>query len=114
MRSCNDMMRGRIRLQMWILAAFFAYLAINLYTVQIRKHDIYYAEARKKYVHSKKTDGVRGEIFDILEGGYRAYNAKTGKFIAPRPWWDNFLAKVDSKIDKWVRSALKHQGLVVI
>ena len=57
---------------------------------------------------------VRGEIFDILEGGYRAYNAKTGKFIAPRPWWDNFLAKVDSKIDKWVRSALKHQGLVVI
>lgn len=57
---------------------------------------------------------VRGEIFDILEGGYRAYNAKTGKFIAPRPWWDNFLSKIDSKIDKWVRAALRHQGLVVI
>ena len=57
---------------------------------------------------------VRGEIFDILEGGYRAYNAKTGKFIAPRPWWDNFLSKVDSKIDRWVRAALRRQGLVVI
>lgn len=57
---------------------------------------------------------VRGEIFDILEGGYRAYNAKTGKFIAPRPWWDNFLSKIDSKIDKWIRAALRHQGLAVI
>ena len=57
---------------------------------------------------------VRGEIFDILEGGYRAYNAKTGKFIAPRPWWDKFLSKIDSKIDKWIRAALRHQGLAVI
>lgn len=57
---------------------------------------------------------VRSIIFDILEGGYRAYNAKTGKFIAPRPWWDNFLSKIDSKIDKWIRAALRHQGLVVM
>ena len=56
---------------------------------------------------------VRAEIFDILEGGYRAYNAKTGKPIAPRPWWDDFLAKIDSKIDRWIIIALRRQGLVL-
>ena len=56
---------------------------------------------------------VRAEIFDILEGGYRAYNAKTGKPIAPRPWWDDFLAKIDSKIDRWIKIALRRQGLVL-
>ena len=57
---------------------------------------------------------IRGEIFDILEGGYGAYNARLGKPIPSRPMWDNFLSKVDSKIDKWVRAALRRQGLVVI
>ena len=56
---------------------------------------------------------VRGEIFDILEGGYRAYNAKTGKPIPPRPMWEDFLAKVDSKIDRWIQIALRRQGLVL-
>ena len=56
---------------------------------------------------------VRGEIFDILEGGYRAYNAKTGKPIPPRPMWDDFLAKIDSKIDRWTKAALRRQGLVL-
>ena len=56
---------------------------------------------------------VRAEIFDILEGGYRAYNAKTGKPIAPRPWWEDFLAKIDSKIDRWIQIALRRQGLVL-
>ena len=56
---------------------------------------------------------VRAEIFDILEGGYRAYNAKTGKPIPPRPMWDDFLAKIDSKIDRWIRIALRRQGLVL-
>ena len=57
---------------------------------------------------------VRGEIFDILEGGYRAYNAKTGKRAIPRrPMWEDFLAKVDSKIDRWVQIALRRQGLVL-
>ena len=57
---------------------------------------------------------VRGEIFDILEGGYRAYNAKTGKrAIPPRPMWDDFLAKIDSKIDRWTKAALRRQGLVL-
>ena len=57
---------------------------------------------------------VRGEIFDILEGGYRAYNAKTGKRAIPRrPMWEDFLAKIDSKIDRWIQIALRRQGLVV-
>ena len=56
---------------------------------------------------------VRGEIFDILEGGYRAYNAKTGKPIPPRPMWDDFFAKIDSKIDRWIQIALRRQGLVL-
>ena len=56
---------------------------------------------------------VRGEIFDILEGGYRAYNAKTGPPIPTRPMWDDFLAKIDSKIDRWIIIALRRQGLVL-
>ena len=56
---------------------------------------------------------VREEIFGILEGGYKAYNAKTGKPIPPRPMWDDFLAKIDSKIDRWIQIALRRQGLVL-
>ena len=57
---------------------------------------------------------VRDQIFDILEGGYKAYNAKTGKrAIPPRPMWEDFLAKIDSKIDRWIIIALRRQGLVV-
>lgn len=57
---------------------------------------------------------VRDQIFDILEGGYRAYNAKTGKRkIPPRRIWDDFLAKIDSKIDRWIIIALRRQGLVL-
>ena len=57
---------------------------------------------------------VRDQIFDILEGGYKAYNAKTGKrVIPPRRMWDDFLAKIDSKIDRWIIIAWRRQGLVV-
>ena len=57
---------------------------------------------------------VRAEIFDILEGGYKAYNAKTGKRAIPRrPMWEDFLAKIDSKIDRWIQIALRRQGLVL-
>ena len=57
---------------------------------------------------------VRDQIFDILKGGYKAYNAKTGKRAIPRrPMWEDFLAKVDSKIDRWIEIALRRQGLVL-
>ena len=56
---------------------------------------------------------VRDQIFDILEKGYGAYNYHTGKPIPPRPMWEDFLAKIDSKIDRWIQIALRRQGLVV-
>ena len=64
MRSRNDIMRSRIRWQAGLLVVFFLYLAGKLYWVQVHRHDYYYSEARKKYVASEKTKGVRGEIFD--------------------------------------------------
>ena len=56
---------------------------------------------------------VRDQIFDILEKGYGAYNYHTGKPIPRRPMWDDFLAKIDSKIDRWIQIALRRQGLVL-
>ena len=56
---------------------------------------------------------VRDRIFDILESGYGAYNYKKGKPIPPRRMWDDFLAKIDSKIDRWIQIALRRQGLVL-
>ena len=56
---------------------------------------------------------VRDRIFDILEKGYGAYNYHAGKAIPPRRMWDDFLAKIDSKIDRWIRIALRRQGLVL-
>lgn len=57
---------------------------------------------------------VRDQIFDILKHGYGAYNFREGKPIPSRPMWDEFIAKVDAKFDKWMRAALRRQGLVVI
>ena len=57
---------------------------------------------------------TRDIIIDIVQGGYRAYNAKVGAPVPPRRFWDEYLAYVDSKFDKWFRSALRHQGLVVV
>ena len=56
---------------------------------------------------------VRDQIFDILEKGYGAYNYHTGKPIPRRPMWEDFLAKIDSKIDRWIIIALRRQGLVL-
>ena len=57
---------------------------------------------------------IRNVIFDILEQGYGAYNYHKGKPIPSRPMWNEFIAKVDSKFDRWMRVALRRQGLVVI
>ena len=66
--------------------------------------------------HSSRYDGgdTRAIILDILEAGYNAYNMNTGKPIPSRPMWQNFLRDVDKNLDKWVRAALRHQGLVVV
>ena len=49
----------------------------------------------------------------MLEKGNGAYHYHTGKEIPPRRMWDDFLAKIDSKIDRWIRIALRRQGLVL-
>lgn len=74
--------------------------------------------APSRWIHGSAYDDnwrdVRDLILDIIQGGYRAYNAKTGSPIAPRPFWDKYLAKVDANFDAWVRAALLHQGLPVV
>ena len=83
MRSCSDIMRSRIILQVCLVVAFFGYLIFTLYRVQIKRHAEYHAEARKKYITSVKTQGKRGEIFDssgsLLVGNMPRQNV----FITP-------------------------------
>ena len=64
MRSCNDIMRGRMWLVAGILILFFTYLTIQLYRVQIIQHKDLQDQAWKKYTFPKKVSGKRGEIFD--------------------------------------------------
>lgn len=66
--------------------------------------------------HSSQYDGgdTRAQILDILEAGYRAYNMNTGKSIPSRPVWQNFIRDVENNFDKWMRAALRHQGLMVV
>ena len=66
--------------------------------------------------HGSKYDGgdTRAAILDIIEGGYRAMNANTGKPIPSRPAWQRFMQVVNAELDGWVRAALAHQGLPVV
>lgn len=70
------------------------------------------------WVHGSQYDpawpDTRGLILDIIQGGYRAYNANTGVEIGDRPFWDAYVAKVNANFEKWARAALIHQGLAVI
>ena len=74
--------------------------------------------APSRWIHGSAYDDdwrdVRDIILDIIQGGYRAYNAHTGVEIGERPFWDKFIAKVDANFDNWVRTALIHQGLPVV
>ncbi|MCF7790675.1 MAG: penicillin-binding protein 2 [Victivallales bacterium] len=56
---------ARMILAALILLLFFIYLAVHLYNVQIRRHEILYKKARRKYTTVEKFKGKRGEIFDI-------------------------------------------------
>lgn len=70
----------------------------------------------EKWQHSSQYVGgnTSAQILDILEAGYRAYNMNTGKPIPSRPMWQNFIRDVENNFDKWMRAALRHQGLMVI
>lgn len=53
-------------------------------------------------------------LLDVLQSGYNAYNAKTGKAIPARPFWDTWIKRADNEADTWVREGLAAQGLAVI
>ena len=57
---------------------------------------------------------VRDIFADIIQGGYRAWNAHTGNPVPPRPFWDKFMNKFNAQFPKKFRTALRKQGLVVL
>lgn len=74
--------------------------------------------APESWVHGSQYDArfpdMRALILDIVQGGYKAYNAKTGIDIGGRPFWDTYVAKVNANFDGWMRAALIAQGLPVV
>ena len=64
-RSSTDDIRFRtIMLScLWIPVA--VALGVRFYFVQVRSHDYYLNEARKRYVTTRRQTGRRGEIFDV-------------------------------------------------
>jgi hypothetical protein len=74
--------------------------------------------APESWVHGSQYDprfpDVRAMILDIIQGGYRAYNAKSGMPIGARPFWEEYVAKVNANFDGWMRAALIAQGLPVV
>lgn len=59
-------------------------------------------------------DDVRDIFIEIIQGGYRAWNAHTGRPIAPRPFWDKFIGDFENQFPRKFRAALRKQGLVVL
>ena len=64
-RSSSDDIRIRsiMLASLWIPIA--VALGIRFYFVQVRSHDYYLNEARKRYVATRRQTGRRGEIFDM-------------------------------------------------
>ena len=64
MSQNNDAVRIRIRIAslLWIPIAIA--LICRYYVVQVKKHDYYFSEAKKRYTSVKRTIGRRGEILD--------------------------------------------------
>ena len=71
MSQSNDAVRIRIRIAalLWIPIAIA--LICRYYVVQVKKHDYYFSEAKKRYTSVKRTIGRRGEILsqDMQTGG---------------------------------------------
>ena len=64
MSQNNDAVRIRIRIAslLWIPIAIA--LICRYYVVQVKKHDYYFSEAKKRYTSVRRTIGRRGEILD--------------------------------------------------
>ena len=63
------------------ICILFAFLVYHLYQVQIRRHEELLAKARSRYTTVRKSDGVRGEIFDYY-GNLLVGNNPVGNVIA--------------------------------
>src|SRR5574344_1502839 len=53
-------------------------------------------------------------LLDVLESGYKGYNAKTGRDIPARPFFEKWIQRADKMAGKWVKKGLIAQGLTVI
>ena len=64
MSQSNDAIRIRIRFAALFWIPIAAALIGRYYYVQVKRHDYYFAEAKKRYTSVKRTIGRRGEILD--------------------------------------------------
>ena len=64
-RSSSDDIRIRIIMLSCLWLPIAVALGIRFYFVQVRGHDYYFGQARKRYVTTRRTTGRRGEIFDV-------------------------------------------------
>ena len=64
MSQNNDAVRIRIRIAALLWIPIAVALICRYYVVQIKKHDYYFSEAKKRYTSVKRTIGRRGEILD--------------------------------------------------
>lgn len=59
-------------------------------------------------------DALGDALIDVLESGYRGLNAKTGKRIPSRRFWQHWVKHADKMVGKWYAQGLRAQGLKVI
>ena len=64
MRSNRDRILSRVGLLAAVLIGCSVFLAVHLYQLQVRDHDIYFAKAKARYTAVTTTSGRRGEVFD--------------------------------------------------
>ena len=64
MSQNNDSVRIRIRIASLVWIPIAVALICRYYVVQVKKHDYYFSEAKKRYTSVRRTIGRRGEILD--------------------------------------------------
>lgn len=59
-------------------------------------------------------DSLGNDLLDVLQKGYKGYNAKTGRDIPARPFFEKWIQRADKEAHKWIKKGLIAQGLKVI
>ena len=59
-------------------------------------------------------DSLGNDLLDVLQKGYKGYNAKTGRDIPARPFFEKWIQRADKEAHKWIKKGLIAQGLTVI